>query len=84
MLSEPSGVVVDVSPENEAVNVYELDGSPGVMMQVAVPVVSVSAVHVSEPFKVKVTGSLAMGSFVEEFVSTAETSVGEEKLPENG
>ena len=84
VLSEPTGVVVEVSPPNEAVNVYELDGSPGVMTQVAVPVLSVAAVQVSVPFKVKVTGSPAMGVFVEEFVRTAETGVGDEKLPENG
>ena len=54
------------------------------MMQVAVPVESVSAVHVSDPFNVKVTGSSAIGSFVEESVRTAETGVGEEKFPENG
>ena len=54
------------------------------MSQVAVPVESVSAVHVSEPFSVKVTGSLTMGVPVLGLVSTAETGVGDEKLPVTG
>ena len=65
-VSEPIGVDVVVSPENDAVNVYELEGSPGVMTQVAVPVASVSAVQVSEPLRVKVTGSLTIGALVAE------------------
>jgi hypothetical protein len=83
VLSEPIGVEVDVSPPNDAVSVYELEGSPGVMTQVAVPVLSVVAVHVSVPLRVKVTGSLTMG-WPLEFVRTAETGVGDEKLPETG
>jgi len=60
-LFEPMGVDVVVSPGKDAVNVYELEGSDAVMSQVAVPVESVFAVHVSEPFSVKVTGSSTMG-----------------------
>ncbi len=37
---------------------------------------SVVAVHVSLPFSVKVTGSLAMGVFVVESVRTVDTCVG--------
>ena len=84
VLSEPIGVEADVSPPNDAVKVYELEGSPGVMTQVAVPVLSVLAVQVSEPLSVKVTGSSTMGVPVFGFVSTAETGVGDEKLPETG
>jgi hypothetical protein len=84
VVSDPSGVELDVSPEKEAVKVYELEGSDAVMSQVAVPVASVSAVHVSEPLSVKVTGSLTIAVWVLESVSTAETGVGEEKLPETG
>ena len=63
-----------------------LDGWLAVMSQVAVPVLSVVAVHDSElsPFSVKVTGSLTSGVCVSGFVKTAETGVGVEKLPETG
>jgi hypothetical protein len=54
------------------------------MTHVAVPVESVLALHVSAPFKVKVTGSFTMGSPVDESVKMAETGVGDEKLPEKG
>ena len=54
------------------------------MSQVAVPVASVVAVQVSEPLRVKVTGSLTMGVPVFGLVSTAETGVGVEKLPVTG
>ena len=52
--------------------------------QVAVPVESVFAVHVSDPFSVKVIGSFAMGAPVLGLVNTAETGVGVEKLPVTG
>ena len=42
-LSEPIGVVVVVSPGKEAVSVYELDGSEGVMTHEASPLSSVVA-----------------------------------------
>ena len=83
-LFDPMGVDVAVSPGNEALRVYELDGSLAVMSQVAVPVESVFAVQVSDPFRVKVTGSLTMGVPVPGLVRTAETGVGVEKLPVTG
>ena len=54
------------------------------MTHVAVPVLSVVAVQVSEPLRVKVTGSSGMGVSVVESVRTAETGVGDEKSPETG
>ena len=54
------------------------------MSQVAVPVASVSAVQVSEPFSVKVTGSSTIGASVFGFVNTADTGVGVEKSPVTG
>src|ERR1700733_3640630 len=54
------------------------------MSQVAVPVESVSAVHVSEPFNVKVTGSFGIGAPVLGLVNTAETGVGVAKFPVTG
>jgi hypothetical protein len=54
------------------------------MSQVAVPVESVSAVHVSEPFSVKVIGSFTIGVSVFGLVRTAETGVGVEKSPVTG
>jgi hypothetical protein len=83
-LFEPMGADVVVSPGKDAVSVYELEGSDAVMSQVAVPVESVFAVHVSEPFSVKVTGSLTMGVPVLGLVSTALTGVGVEKVPVTG
>jgi hypothetical protein len=55
-----------------------------VISQVAVPVESVSAVHVSEPFRVKVIGSFAIGALVLGLVRTADTGVGVEKSPVTG
>src|ERR1700731_2543758 len=54
------------------------------MTQVAIPLASVVPWHVSVPFKVKVTTSPLIGVPVDESVSTADTGVGEEKLPETG
>ena len=45
---------------------------------------SVFAVHVSEPFSVKVTGSSTIGAPVLWLVNTADTGVGVEKLPVTG
>ena len=49
--------------------------SPGVTKQLAVPVLSVIPVQVSLPLSMKVTGSLAIGVRVFEFVSTPDTDV---------
>src|ERR1700685_2044030 len=54
------------------------------MSQVAVPVASVVATHVSDPLSVKVTGSLTIGVPVFGLVNTAETGVGVEKFPVTG
>ena len=54
------------------------------MTQVAVPVSSVVPVHVSDPLSVNVTGSPEIGVSVDESVKTADTGVGDEKLPETG
>lgn len=54
------------------------------MTQVAVPVLSVTPVQVSDPLSVKVTGSSAIGVFVVLSVNTADTGVGEKKLPLTG
>ena len=49
------------------------DGSSGVMVHEAVPVASVVAVQVSDPFSWSVTDSPEMGAFVLASFSTAET-----------
>ena len=56
------------------------------MSHVAVPVVSMVAVHSSYvlPLKVKVTGSSTIGVLVSGVVRTADTGVGDEKLPVTG
>ena len=51
---------------------------------VAVPVLSVTALHVSAPLRVNVTVSPEIGVSVAESIRTAETGVGDEKLPETG
>ena len=83
-LSDPMGVDVVVSPEKEAVKVYEFDGSLGVMVQLAKPLEFVVPVQDSEPLRVKVTGSFATGAPVLVLVRVPETGVGDEKLPVTG
>ena len=71
-----SGCVV--SPAKLPVRVYVAAGSPGVMGQEATPMEFVVPVHVSAPFRVKVTGSPAMGRLVLPSVSTPDTLVASE------